>query len=168
MPGITPAQREPHKGSKFLSQLVGERAREARSLHNNLSQHDVAERMELLGHNWVRQTMARIESADRNLTVDELVSLAIALQTSVAYLLSPASPADPYTSDPVDIGGPDPLGRDELSALFGFPTDPFPRARGYYEWPDMTFITARSWDEVRFGTEAEDWIKQAEGTSDEQ
>jgi len=168
VPGITPAQREPHKGSKFLSQLVGNRVREARSLHDNLSQQEVADRMELPGHKWVRQTVARIESAERNLTVDELVSVAIALQTSVAYLLSPASPADPYTSMSVDIGGPDTLDLDQLSSLLGFRPDPFPRAWGYYEWPDMDFKVAHGWDEVRWGAEAEDWIDQAEGRANEQ
>ncbi len=148
MPGIKPAQREPQEGSRYLSQILGQRVKQARSLHDDLSQQEVANRMTILGHNWIRQTVARVESGDRNLTVDELVSLAAALQTTIAYLFSPASPSDPYTHEPVDIGGPNPLGRREVASLFGFTTVPHPQAYGYYEWPHMTFKVAIGWDEV--------------------
>ena len=52
------------------------------------------------------------------------------------------------TDEPVDIGGPDPLGREELDGLYGFNRVPYPHAYGYYEWPDMTFKMADGWGEV--------------------
>lgn len=157
MPGI-PSRRAPHKGSKYPSQIVGQRARDARRLHDDLSQEKVADRMVDLGHpTWKRQTVGQIETAERNLTVDELVSLAAALETAVSYLLSPASASDPFTAEPVDIGGPEPLDRSELLSIYGFSTMPHPQAFAYYEWPKMTFKVARGWDEVKWeGAGAED------------
>ena len=153
MPGI-PARREPHPDSSYPSRIVGKRAKDARRLHDRLSQEAVADRMVVLGHGtWTRQTVGQVENAARNLTVDELVSLAAALQTVVAYLLSPASPADPYTDEPVDIGGPDALGRDKMISLYGFTRNPYPHAWGYYEWPEMTFKMADGWDEVKWQRE---------------
>ena len=145
MPGI-PARREPQQDSQYPSRIVGQRAKDARRLHDHLSQEATADRMVALGHGtWTRQTVGQVENAERNLTVDELVSLAAALQTMVAYLLSPASPADPFTDELVDIGGPDPLGRSEMISLYGFNRIPHPQAYGYYEWPDMTFKVERKW-----------------------
>ena len=143
MPGI---RREPHQDSKYPSRIVGQRAKDARRLHDHLSQEATADRMVALGHGtWTRQTVGQVENAERNLTVDELVSLAAALQTMVAYLLSPASPADPFTDELVDIGGPDSLGRAEMRGLYGFNRIPHPQADGYYDWPDMTFKVGRKW-----------------------
>lgn len=156
MPGI-PARREPHPDSSYPSRIVGKRAKDARRLHDRLSQEAVADRMVALGHDtWVRQTVGQVEDAERNLTVDELVSLAAALQTVVAYLLSPASPADPLTDEPVDVGGPDPLDRDEMNSLYGFNRVSYPHAYGYYEWPDMTFKVADGWKEVKWQREKEE------------
>ena len=150
MPRI-PSRSAPHEGSKYPSQIVAQRARDARRLHDDLSQENVAERMVSLGHpTWKRQTVGQIETAERNLTVDELVSLAAALETAVSYLLSPASVSDPYTAQPVDVGGPEPLDRNQLLSLYGFTTMPHPQAYAYYEWSDMTFKVARNWEEVKW------------------
>ena len=150
MPGIR-TRRESHEGSHYPSQIVGQRSKQARRLHDGLSQEAVAERMVSLGHEtWTRQTVGQVEAATRNLTVDELVSLAAALQASLAYLLSPSSPADPYTDELVDIGGPAPLDRKGLLNLYGFNTSPLPQAHAYYNWPDTDFIVARNWDEVMY------------------
>jgi transcriptional regulator with XRE-family HTH domain len=148
MPGIRP-RREPHEGTLYPSQLVGQRCKQARRLHDGLSQEEVAERMVTLGHEtWTRQTVGQVEAATRNLTVDELVSLAAALQASLAYLLSPSSPTDPYSDELVDIGGPAPLDRNGLLNLYGFNTSPLPQAHAYYDWPDTDFRVSRNWDEV--------------------
>jgi transcriptional regulator with XRE-family HTH domain len=150
MPGIR-ARRESHEGSHYPSQIVGQRSKQARRLHDGLSQEAVAERMVSLGHEtWTRQTVGQVETARRNLTVDELVSLAAALQASLAYLLSPSSPADPYSDELVDIGGPAPLNRNELLSLYGFNTNPLPQAFGYYEWPETEFRAPRAWDGVKW------------------
>ena len=163
MPGI-PARREPHQGSKYPSDIVGQRAKDARRLHDRLSQEAVADRMVALGHGWTRQTVGQVENAGRHLTVDELVSLAAALQTMVAYLLSPASPADPFTDEPVDIGGPDPLGRSEMLGVYGFNRVPHPQADGYYDWPDMTFKLERKWWDLE--GEGVSYERRPKGTGD--
>ncbi len=91
-------RRIPYEGAKYLTQIVGERSREIRTLYTSardqdeVSQEEIAERMVILGHaTWRRQTVALVEKAGRNLTVDELISLAVALQTTLAYLLNPGS-----------------------------------------------------------------------------
>ena len=148
MSGV-PAQRRrpPHEGSFYLSQIVGRRLKEARRLHG-LSQEELADRMERLGHIWVRQTVSQVEKAERNLTVDELISVAVAVEASLAYLLSPAAPTNPLRREPVDIGGPDALNRRALTGLYGFNWNPTPQAWTYYTWPDMDLVVAKNWDEV--------------------
>jgi transcriptional regulator with XRE-family HTH domain len=47
----------------------------------------VAERMNYLGHPWTRQTISEVERGKRNVTVDELFSLALALHITVDRLL---------------------------------------------------------------------------------
>ncbi len=130
------APKKAPEGSRYLSQIVGERAREARTVMRKVSQEDVAERMETLGHSWFRQTVAKVENAKRNLTVDELVSLAAALQTTVAFLVSPSSPLSPNNAQPLDVGGPEPLDGRQLRDLFGFNAMIWAGANGYYQWPD--------------------------------
>ena len=48
MPGIS-RRREPHTGSRYLSQIVGERVRDVRR-HRGVSQEELADRMVDLGH----------------------------------------------------------------------------------------------------------------------
>jgi 8-oxo-dGTP diphosphatase len=63
-----------------------------------LSQADLAERMRALGfREWRRQTAGNIESGKRRVTAEELLGLALALDTTVARL----------TSSPYEIGGRD-------------------------------------------------------------
>jgi transcriptional regulator with XRE-family HTH domain len=116
-------------GTKSLSEAVGQNARQVRSLHN-LSQDDVAERMRALGHAWSRQTTSDVERAVRNVTVNELLGLALVLGTPVGELLDvrgylravlaavdPGDPDLPYTEphsldDPtaVEIPGTEGIG----------------------------------------------------------
>lgn len=120
MPGI-PTRRDPHPGSMYPSKIVGKRAKKVRKLRD-LSQEHVAKQMNDLGHEtWKRQTVGQVESDSRKLTVDELVSLASALETNVAFLMSPIGLDE--TADPplVDIGGQKPLDLTELESVYGFP-----------------------------------------------
>lgn len=143
MTGI-PAQRvrKPHEGSRYLSQVVGQRILEARRFRD-IDKVALADRMQHLGHpKWWRQTVGQVESANRNLTLDELISLAAALQTTLAFLLSPASAWDPEYSRPVDVGAAESLEDRQLSDLYGFHWLPYPHTNGYYEWPEVVWKEA--------------------------
>jgi transcriptional regulator with XRE-family HTH domain len=90
-------------GAKFLSEALAENARQLRSLRD-LSQDDVAERMRALGHQWSRQTTSDVERAKRNVTIDELLGLAIVLAASISDLLDPRGVLRDFTAavDPGD------------------------------------------------------------------
>lgn len=88
------AQRAPKPGSRFPSQVVAENMRQLRALRR-MSQSHVADQMTRLGHNWAQKTVSAAETGERHLNVDELVSLALVLETSVPSLLDPVGPADP-------------------------------------------------------------------------
>jgi len=142
-------RRNPHEGAKYLTQIVGERSREIRTLYTSIrdqdevSQEEIAERMVILGHaTWRRQTVALVEKAGRNLTVDELISMAAALQTTLAYLLNPGSVWAHNYNEPVDVGAPNPLESRQLKDLYGFNPVPWPAANGAFDWPDMRWTEA--------------------------
>ena len=138
MPGI-PKRREPHNGSRYLSQIVGQRVRDVR-LHREVSQDELADRMVDLGHaTWYGPTVGQVEKAKRNLTVDELISLAAAFETTLAYLMSPASAWDPNYMGPVDVGRSEPVEGKDLRALYGFTWLPYPQANPNELWPSQMF-----------------------------
>jgi transcriptional regulator with XRE-family HTH domain len=57
-----------------------------------INQADVAERMNDLGYDhWRRQTVARVEKAQRRLTCDEALGLMVALETDLTAILNPAA-----------------------------------------------------------------------------
>ncbi len=126
------------KGTKYVNQLVGERVGDVRTLRR-LTLTDLSECMVHLGHSWVRQTVTQVEAGKRNVTVDEkLVSLAVALQTTVAFLLSPAplwSGLPGEAEVKVDVGTPHSLHMDTLAGVYGFSwqVSPAPTTT-YYEW----------------------------------
>ena len=102
--------------------------------------------MVTLGHeSWHRPTVGLVERAQRTLAVDELLSLAAALQTTVSFLLSPRSvwddPRDPE-SIAIDVGGPEPLNAEQIRDLYGFGFDPFPQTNRYYDWPETVWKEA--------------------------
>lgn len=103
MPGI-PSRRDPLPGSRLPSQVLGRNVEFLRRVRR-ASQTNVALRMEYLGHKtWVRQTVAQVERAARHITADELVSLAVALQTSASTLLDPAGLEPGSVPTPIDVG----------------------------------------------------------------
>jgi transcriptional regulator with XRE-family HTH domain len=72
------AGRVPHPEALFPSQVVAANVRSLRALRG-LSQDGLAEKMQHLQHEWSRATASEVERGRRNVTVDELASLAIAL-----------------------------------------------------------------------------------------
>ncbi|MBO0838554.1 MAG: helix-turn-helix transcriptional regulator [Actinobacteria bacterium] len=57
-----------------------------------LSQKDLAARVSALGIGWYQQTVGSIERSERQVTTTEAVILALALETTVPALLTPAEP----------------------------------------------------------------------------
>jgi transcriptional regulator with XRE-family HTH domain len=82
------AGREPQPESKFPSQVLAANVASLRALRG-IRQEELAERMRLLRHGWSRATVSEVERGDRNVTVDELGSLAIALNAPLTELLDP-------------------------------------------------------------------------------
>jgi transcriptional regulator with XRE-family HTH domain len=99
------AQQRP--GQKSLSEALAKNVRDIRGLRE-FSQDDIAERMSVLGHPWSRQTTSDVERASRNVTVDELLGLALVLGSPVGELLDPRGPLHSFHGavDPGDPGLP--------------------------------------------------------------
>jgi transcriptional regulator with XRE-family HTH domain len=90
----TPKQagkKAPH-GGRYPSEAVAENIRSYRAVRR-LSQEELAERMNVLGHGWYHQTVGEVERGNRAVTVDELIGLALALEVTVGELLDPMGPA---------------------------------------------------------------------------
>jgi transcriptional regulator with XRE-family HTH domain len=83
------AGRAPHPEAKFPSQVVAANIKSLRALRDDMSQEELADRMRHLRFPWSRATVSEIERGDRNLTVDEFASLAIALNAKPTELLDP-------------------------------------------------------------------------------
>lgn len=88
MPEPTPdrAGIEPPEGALFPSQILARNLGGVRRLRG-WRQELVAERMNFLGHPWTRQTVGEVEQGRRNVTVDELLSLALVFAITVDRLL---------------------------------------------------------------------------------
>jgi len=56
-----------------------------------MSQSSLAARMKALGHGWYSQTAGMVERAERRIVAEEILSLALALETSVSALMAPAA-----------------------------------------------------------------------------
>ena len=80
--------------------------------------------METLGHSsWRRQTVSQVETAARNLTVDELVALAVAVECTVKDLFSAVPLGDHFPDNEervIDLGLAQPMPRPALTAVLGF------------------------------------------------
>jgi transcriptional regulator with XRE-family HTH domain len=77
---------EPPKGALYPSQILARNLGAVRRLRG-WRQELVAERMNFLGHPWTRQTVGEAEQGRRNVTVDELLSLALVLEITISQLL---------------------------------------------------------------------------------
>lgn len=101
------AGRRPKKGSRFVSDVLAENIRVLRAMRG-LSQAELAERMKFLKNEWSRQTVSQVEGGDRLTSVNELLALAIALETSVPRLMDPR-PFDDRPAQHLDVGALQPL-----------------------------------------------------------
>jgi transcriptional regulator with XRE-family HTH domain len=72
----------------FPSEVVARNVASLRVLRG-LQQKDLVERMNHLGHRWNRATPSEVERRERAVTVDELASLAVALNVPPGELLNP-------------------------------------------------------------------------------
>jgi transcriptional regulator with XRE-family HTH domain len=77
---------EPPKGALVPSQILARNVGALRRLRG-YRQEFIAKRIMYLGHSWSRQTVGEIEQGRRNVTVDELFSLALALHITIDRLL---------------------------------------------------------------------------------
>jgi transcriptional regulator with XRE-family HTH domain len=94
--------------SRFPSEVLAANLVRERQLQQ-LTQEEIAERMRLLGHEWVRATVSEVERLGRLVSVEELGGLALVFSTTIPRLLSPPV----FEDDPpsVDHGGPEPISR---------------------------------------------------------
>lgn len=114
MPVRTPtaAGEDLPKGVVSIPELLAGNVRAYRLLRR-LEQDEVAGRMQSLGHGWRRATVSEIERSRRNVTVSELVGLAMALNVTVAELLDSRGPggrAGPRVGLPVRTRRHEPYG----------------------------------------------------------
>jgi transcriptional regulator with XRE-family HTH domain len=85
-PTLDRAGLEPPKGALYPTQILARNLAAVRRLRG-WRQDFVAERMMYLGHPWTQQTVSEVERRRRNVTLDELFSLALVFDIAVARLL---------------------------------------------------------------------------------
>jgi len=127
---------QPETVSRLPSQVLAQNVRLIRRVLD-LSQADLAERMANLGHGWARQTVSEVERSRRGVSVDELLGLALAMQTSASALIYPYGSDDP---PPTDVGLPQPLTANQLliviGGVVGERAPPWIRSSGELGWLD--------------------------------
>jgi transcriptional regulator with XRE-family HTH domain len=136
---ITPkrAGRTARPGSRFLSDALAANVRDLRSLRR-FSQDDLAERMRAVGHEWSRATVSTVERGQRNVTVDELATLALVLGVTFGDLLDPT--------------GADRRGREGLDYAPG--VEPLPALTGS-GWAHGTTLLTLKWNDGPSGISVE-------------
>jgi transcriptional regulator with XRE-family HTH domain len=85
-PTLDRAGLEPPKGALYPSQILARNLGAVRRLRG-WRQEFVSERMMYLGHPWTQQTVSEVERGRRNVTVDELFSLALVFEITIERLL---------------------------------------------------------------------------------
>jgi transcriptional regulator with XRE-family HTH domain len=75
--------------ARRLNEVVAKNMKDRR-LVADISQEELATRMRALNHAWTDSTVGDVETRDRNVTVDELAALALALGALIGELLDPA------------------------------------------------------------------------------
>lgn len=93
------------------------------------TQRALASRMQALGFDWHQQTVARVELGKRSVTAEEIMGLAIALETTIQHLLAP-SESDGETQVALPSG--ETVSSDYVTSLvYGIAT-----VRGAVNWTD--------------------------------
>lgn len=83
--GRRPRARE---GARWPAQVLAANLRGFRRVRD-MSQDELAERMTILGHGWMRATVSEVERGGRKVSIDELLSLALVLSATIGDLLDP-------------------------------------------------------------------------------
>jgi transcriptional regulator with XRE-family HTH domain len=123
VPQATPKRsgRQPKPGSRFPSEILADNVRIWRGLRG-LSQAQLADRMSRLGHGWSESIVGFVERGQRNVTVDELIGLTIALNVrQLGSLLDPLGPEGEHR-----YGPPGARTRDDGNGLDWGGTKPLP------------------------------------------
>lgn len=97
------ARHAPREGARFLADVVASNVSGYRAMRK-LSQRHLAHEMRELGHQWSASTVSDVENGDRSVAVDELVGLALILDTNVPALLDPGG-IDGNSTEALDYGG---------------------------------------------------------------
>jgi len=79
---------------KTYDEIVAGNITAARA-RRKLSQREVAERMEVFGFGWRQQIVAAAENGRRKISIEEMLGLALALETSFVSLLEPVRDEEP-------------------------------------------------------------------------
>jgi len=121
-----------------------------------LDQADVVARMRALGYEtWYRQTMGKVERAERRVSAEEILGLAAALETTVARLMTPLW-EDKWIELPsgesLRVGAVVTLVTGELAADDSIPQD----IHWYENKPVRTIIPPHEGEAVQWGTPAEE------------
>lgn len=107
------------------AEVLARNVRAARS-RSGLQQEPLAERMRHLGfHAWLRQTIANVEKGRRALRAEEVLGLAICLETTVQRLMTPLWEdkwVDLPSGVPLRVGAVVTLVTGELAASDSIPT----------------------------------------------
>jgi transcriptional regulator with XRE-family HTH domain len=85
-PTLDRAGLEPPKGALYPSQILARNLGAVRRLRG-WRQELISERMMYLGHPWTQQTVSEVERGRRNVTLDELFSLALVFDITIERLL---------------------------------------------------------------------------------
>jgi transcriptional regulator with XRE-family HTH domain len=145
------AQRLP---AKTVAETVADNVRAFRQLRG-IDQAVLARRMELVGISWRQVTVSEVEREHRNVTVPELLALAVALGTTIEQLLDPRGPErirGPWLS----LSGASEVDLDNRGPIDAIPAEKVPLlicTHGEYpviEWDDENSeVTISNWVEPR-------------------
>lgn len=101
MPGRPLTGASPKKGARFITEVAADNMRAWR-LKRGLSQDELGRRMRALGTAWSQAAVSQVEQHGRDLTIEEVLRLALVLEVTIPDLLDPG--ADDGEASDVDLG----------------------------------------------------------------